>query len=97
MINVIIYPISVKLNKNNKPEKIITKHTENEWKKLLKELKKSFQNYEIVYGIKIAKVRKLNDNFIEVKFVISNEKKYQKYGNRHNIGETFVSFTPLHI
>jgi len=72
---IIICPVAIKLDKNKKP-KIINFFTDIEWEKLLRELKELFKEYTKLYSLEIKKVKKINNNFIEINYIIKNKTKF---------------------
>jgi len=91
-MEIIIHPVVVRFDKDGRPEKVVTRQTDNEWKKLIDEMKNSFKVYSDVYGIKVTKTSKMNGDFISVIFTIVNQNKYLEFGGMDDVDETFVSF-----
>ena len=93
MYKIIICPVAIKLDKNKKP-KIINFFTDIEWEKLLRELKELFKEYTKLYSLEIKKVKKINNNFIEINYIIKNKTKFLFFFYHIMIGYYYI-FTPL--
>jgi len=91
-MEVIIHPIVISVDRNENPLRFFVERNNNKWKKMLDELKDSFKDYEKTYGLKVEKVSRLYDDFVEIKFNFSDQTKYLEYGDMDDIGETLVSF-----
>ena len=91
-MEIIIHPIVVRMDNNGIPDKVITRHTEEEWKKLIDEMKDCFKVYSDVYGIKVNKTTKMNGDFVSVIITVVDQNKYLEFGGMDDIDETFVSF-----
>ena len=89
MVYIYIYPLAIHNPNDFKPE-LISKHTDKEWRKMLRELRKTCKEYQETYGVYVRKVERFMDNFIGVNADIVDQDKFSKWGN--DLEEVFCDF-----
>lgn len=102
MEHIYLYPLTIKNDRDFEP-KIVTKHSEKEWRRMLREIRKVVKNYQEVFGVKVYKVEKFMDDFIHVSAYVVDRDKFSNFGeyledefadflNKEQYGGEFPSF-----
>jgi hypothetical protein len=74
-----------------RPEEIIKEHSDENWSKLLREVRVECESYEDVYGVRIVDVFRWRDEFLKLEYQIMDQEKFYEF-KEGNEGYTIASF-----
>lgn len=87
-----ILPVVYSCDKNGLTQRVNPRHTEQEWKKLIDEMKDCTKIYDQIYGMRVDDIVKLDEEFIRVSITIVDEETYFEYGDLGDADMVFVGF-----
>lgn len=87
-----IQPVVFSHDKNGLTQRVHPQHTEEEWEKLIYEMRDCVEVYEQIYGIRVNDINKLDGNFISVSITVFDEEAYFKYGDYEDLDMVFSGF-----
>lgn len=96
--NLVFYPLTLRTSVDDSSiykssiQGIVSTHTDDEWKKLITELKKCFQEYENIYGIKGINIERYKRLFVKCQVKVIDQKKFEEYEEKYNFGGVVASF-----